>query len=48
MSLRDKFLPSARRLLASLRDHREMRRYSELQVATSITNASETRDLVED
>jgi hypothetical protein len=35
-------------VLASLRDHREMRRYNDLQIATSITNAAETRDLVED
>lgn len=35
-------------LWARARDHREMRRYEQLQIANSITNSSEARDLLED
>jgi hypothetical protein len=35
-------------ILARARDHREMRRYYQLQIANSITNSAEARDLVED
>jgi hypothetical protein len=43
MELRDSLTG---KLLARLADQREMRRYPDLQLANSVTNSAETRDLV--